>query len=258
MPKAPASHSFRPNPNASIEEMLEQINGMAAPPQGDVSDSDVFSNFRLPNGASIETAKNRDSNGDFFPLEPGTLTDSKVSESMLEQLLCKFLMARGEVTVRQMSDQVGLPFHMIDDVIVHLKSERVLGFIGQSAVNGYTCKLTEEGRARSAAYSSYCSYFGAAPVAFSDYVASVKAQTISNQHPGEVELNHAFSDLLIDEKMMAKLGPAVNSGKGMFLFGAAGNVKRVLLSGLLPHSDPMFGCLGRSQWIATLFAFLIL
>ena len=56
-------------------------------------------------------------------------------------------------------------------------------------------------------------------------MASVKAQTISNQHPGEVELNHAFSDLLIDEKMMAKLGPAVNSGKGMFLFGAAGNGK---------------------------------
>ncbi|MDE0934884.1 MAG: AAA family ATPase [Mariniblastus sp.] len=225
MPKAPASHSFRPNPNASIEEMLEQINGMAAPPKGDVSDSDVFSNFRLPNGASIETAKNRDSSGEFFPFEPATLADSKVSESMLEQLICKFLMARGEVTVRQMSDQVGLPFHMIDDVIVHLKSERVLGFVGQSAVNGYTCKLTEEGRARSAAYSSYCSYFGAAPVAFSDYVASVKAQTISNQHPGEVELNRAFSDLLIDEKMMAKLGPAVNSGKGMFLFGAAGNGK---------------------------------
>ncbi|MGY8749585.1 MAG: hypothetical protein ACKVHR_16200 [Pirellulales bacterium] len=31
MPKAPASHSFRPNPNASIEEMLEKINGMTAP-----------------------------------------------------------------------------------------------------------------------------------------------------------------------------------------------------------------------------------
>lgn len=56
-------------------------------------------------------------------------------------------------------------------------------------------------------------------------MASVNAQTISNQHPGEVELNQAFSDLLIDEKMMAKLGPAVNSGKGMFLFGAAGNGK---------------------------------
>ncbi|MDA7925168.1 AAA family ATPase, partial [Mariniblastus sp.] len=227
MPNVPASHSFRPNPNASIEEMLERINGITGKATESKSepDSGVFSNLKLPNGAPIETANNRDANGEFFPFEPTTLEDSKVSESMLEQLICKFLMARGEVTVRQMSEQVGLPFHMIDDVVAHLKSEQVLGFIGQSAVNGYMCKLTEAGRARAMTYSGYCSYFGAAPVAFSDYVASVKAQTIGNQHPGEVELHQAFSDLLIDDKMMAKLGPAVNSGKGMFLFGSAGNGK---------------------------------
>ena len=227
MPNVPTSHSFRPNPNASIEEMLERINGItthAVEPKTQ-SDSGVFSNFKLPNGAPIETKNNRDANGEFFPFEPTTLSESKVSESMVEQLLCKFLLARGEVTVRKMSEQVGLPFQMIDDVVAHLKSEQLLGFIGQSAVNGYTCKLTEAGRNRAVNYSSYCSYFGAAPVAFSDYVASVKAQTIGNQHPGEAELNRAFSDLLIDDNMMTKLGPAVNSGKGMFLFGSAGNGK---------------------------------
>ncbi|MDG1511468.1 MAG: AAA family ATPase [Mariniblastus sp.] len=227
MPNVPTSHSFRPNPNASIEEMLERINGItthAVEPKTQ-SDSGVFSNLKLPNGAPIETKNNRDANGEFFPFEPTTLAESKVSESMVEQLLCKFLLARGEVTVRQMSEQVGLPFQMIDDVVAHLKSEQLLGFIGQSAVNGYTCKLTEAGRNRAVSYSSYCSYFGAAPVAFSDYVASVKAQTIGNQHPGEAELNRAFSDLLIDDNMMTKLGPAVNSGKGMFLFGSAGNGK---------------------------------
>ncbi|MGB1930078.1 MAG: AAA family ATPase, partial [Mariniblastus sp.] len=227
MSNVPTSHSFRPNPDASIEEMLERINGItgkAGEPKSQ-SDSGVFSNLKLPNGAPIETTNNRDANGEFFPFEPTSLAESKVSESMLEQLLLKFLMARGEVTVRQMSEQVGLPFQMTDDAVTQLKSEQLLGFIGQSAVNGYTCKLTEAGRNRAANYSSYCSYFGAAPVAFSDYVASVKAQTIGNQHPGEAELNQAFSDLLIDDKMMAKLGPAVNSGKGMFLFGSAGNGK---------------------------------
>jgi hypothetical protein len=38
-------------------------------------------------------------------------------------------------------------------------------------------------------------------------------------------LHRAFEDLLIDKKMLLRLGPAINSGRGMFLFGAPGNGK---------------------------------
>ena len=62
-------------------------------------------------------------------------------------------------------------------------------------------------------------------MAFRDYVKSVNAQTINDQSPSEEDLARAFSDLLIDPKMMVKLGPAVNSGRGMFLFGYPGNGK---------------------------------
>lgn len=58
-----------------------------------------------------------------------------------------------------------------------------------------------------------------------DYVKSVTLQTIADQHPTEEDLQRAFQDLLIDEGMMRRLGPAVNSGRGLFLFGAPGNGK---------------------------------
>ena len=38
-------------------------------------------------------------------------------------------------------------------------------------------------------------------------------------------MQRAFEDLLIDKKMLLRLGPAINSGRGMFLFGAPGNGK---------------------------------
>ncbi len=41
----------------------------------------------------------------------------------------------------------------------------------------------------------------------------------------EDDLKEAFSDLLINEKMLDQLGPAINSGRGMFLFGEPGNGK---------------------------------
>jgi predicted ATPase with chaperone activity len=92
-------------------------------------------------------------------------------------------------------------------------------------MNDYICRLTEVGRERARRYTDMCSYFGAAPISFNDYVNCVTAQTINDQNPGEDDLARAFSDLLIDPDMMRKLGPAVNSGRGMFLFGYPGNGK---------------------------------
>ncbi len=57
------------------------------------------------------------------------------------------------------------------------------------------------------------------------YIDSVAAQTLTDQHPTEEDLHRAFEDLLIDKKMLLRLGPAINSGRGLFLFGAPGNGK---------------------------------
>jgi predicted ATPase with chaperone activity len=45
------------------------------------------------------------------------------------------------------------------------------------------------------------------------------------QHPSVDDLKRAFEDLLINPRMLRRLGPAINSGRGLFLFGAPGNGK---------------------------------
>jgi MoxR-like ATPase len=144
---------------------------------------------------------------------------------MLEELVIKFLMAKGESSIREISNQIGMAFAIIEKIIVRLKQEQLLGYVDQATMNDYICRLTEAGRDRGKRYSDSCTYFGSAPVDFGDYVNSVKAQSITKQHPSEADLARAFSDLLIDPAMMQKLGPAVNSGRGMFLFGYPGNGK---------------------------------
>jgi predicted ATPase with chaperone activity len=59
----------------------------------------------------------------------------------------------------------------------------------------------------------------------SAYIESVRQQTLADQHPDQEDLDRAFADLLIDKKMLLRLGPAINSGRGLFLFGAPGNGK---------------------------------
>ena len=134
-------------------------------------------------------------------------------------------MATGESSVRGIAEQVAIPPELAEKIVTNMKNEQLLGYIGQAAMNDYVVKLTELGRERGRRYNEMCTYFGAAPVPFQQYVDSVGAQTINAQNPCEEDLKEAFSDLLIDPAMMIKLGPAVNSGKGMFLFGYPGNGK---------------------------------
>jgi predicted ATPase with chaperone activity len=70
----------------------------------------------------------------------------------------------------------------------------------------------------------------------------MEAQSIAKQDASEQDLRRAFSDLLISEEMLAKLGPAINSGRGMFLFGEAGNGKTVI-------AERITACFGSTVWI---------
>ena len=92
-------------------------------------------------------------------------------------------------------------------------------------MNDYIYTLTDLGRERARRLAEHCTYFGAAPVSLVDYIASVKAQSLTAQHPSDDDLKQAFSDLLINPRMLARLGPAVNSGRGLFLYGEPGNGK---------------------------------
>ena len=161
----------------------------------------------------------------FLPTAPRTFLEAGVSEAFVEELICKYLLANGEASLRQIASQICLPVMLIETVVARLKHEQILGYIGQGAMNDYVCKLTELGRERGRRFSETCSFFGATPVPFEQYIQSIQSQTINEQNPTLSDLQRAFSDLLIDPEMMMKLGPAVNSGKGMFLFGYPGNGK---------------------------------
>ena len=97
-----------------------------------------------------------------------------------------------------------------------------MAYTNSATANDYLYSLTDAGRARARLYFEECAYVGTAPVPFDDYLKSVTAQTITTEHPKEADLRKAFSDLLISDEIFAMLGPAINSGRGMFLYGYPG------------------------------------
>ena len=162
---------------------------------------------------------------EWAPIEPETFRQAGITDTQVEALILKFLLARGCCTGREAADQVRLSFKLVDPLMRQMKSDQLVVYSGAAAMNDYEYQLTETGRERARRYAEECTYFGSAPVALSDYIASVTAQSLTKQHPTVNDLRLAFADLLINKQMLDRLGPAINSGRGLFLYGAPGNGK---------------------------------
>ncbi len=161
----------------------------------------------------------------FVPLEPKSFADAQLTASAVEGLILKLLLSRGDTIGRQIADHIRLPFRPLEERLREMKSDQLVIHKGSAPMNDYLYQLTDFGRERARRLAESCTYFGAAPVSHKDYVAAVALQSLTKQHPTVVDLKNAFSDLLINPRMMKRLGPAINSGRGMFLYGAAGNGK---------------------------------
>lgn len=188
---------------------------------GGSSASHTGSHFGVSSATHFEPSRDEP----WRPAEPDTLKKTFISESTVEALIFRFLLNAGESEGRTIADQLKLPFRLVEPILNRLKMEQEVAYRSSTATSDYVYVLTESGRTSARNYLKDCTYFGACPVKLRDYIESVKHQTVANQHPKREDLLRAFSDLLINPKMLDKLGPAISSGRGMFLFGYPGNGK---------------------------------
>ncbi|CAN5880800.1 ATPase with chaperone activity [soil metagenome] len=178
----------------------------------------------------------------FRPRPVSTFEEAGLTPALVESLVLKFLLGIGLATGRRIADELGLPFGMFPDFLRQLKAQQIVSYTNSAAANDYYYSLTDSGRARAKIYLEECAYVGTAPVPFADYIESVGAQTIADEHPKEEDLRRAFSDLLISPEMFRMLGPAINSGRGMFLYGYPGNGKTSI-------AERITRCFGTTVWI---------
>lgn len=182
----------------------------------------------VPPAAREEPARRanaRDTVEGFLPLEPSSLKDACLTEGEVEALCLKFLLSCGNACGRSVADQAKLPFKIVEDLLREMKNEQLVVYRGTAPMNDYQYQLTDMGRERARRYALHCTYFGSAPVSLQHYIESVRAQTMTRQNPTVDDLKHAFDDLLLSPRMLNRLGPAINSGRGLFLYGAPGNGK---------------------------------
>ena len=178
----------------------------------------------------------------FWPTEPRSLAETGLPISFIESLILKRLSVVGLSSGRQLARFICLPFDLIQDTLGILRERQRVVHKGSAPLNDYTYALTEQGRERARLDMASCSYVGPAPVPLTDYVVSAEAQTIRSESPKRRQLEAAFKDVSVNKDIFETLGPAVNSGAGLFLYGEPGNGKTTL-------AKRVIRCFGQQVWI---------
>jgi energy-coupling factor transporter ATP-binding protein EcfA2 len=164
------------------------------------------------------------------PPPPDSLEEAGLSEEFVAGLVVKALHHRGAASGFDLSDILALPFALLDDVIEQLQERRCLQVLTTKGPRRgeYIFELTSAGRKRAAEELELCRYVGPAPVSLDDFRRWVELQTIERTRISEPELQRALDGLVLPDSMLDLLGPAINSGRSLFLYGESGNGKSLL------------------------------
>lgn len=178
----------------------------------------------------------------FSPPAPKSFREAGVSEDEVVRLVLKLLAARGGSTGRGISGHIRLPFVLVERLMQDVRRDQMVVLKGEAIAGDYTYVITEKGLALAKELTRECTYFGAAPVTLKQYVDAITAQTITGLTVRAPDLAKAFADLILDPSMLMTLGPAINSGRGLFLFGEPGNGKTSI-------AERVSRAFGSAMWI---------
>lgn len=178
----------------------------------------------------------------FQPAEPTSIQETGLGDSFLESLLLKHLSTRGTSSGRSLAESTCLPLAIVAPALEVMRSHRLVTHAGSAPLNDYIYLLTDSGHQKAQVCLRQCGYSGPAPVPLEEYITSVKAQSISEEAPNRSRLLEACKDISVAPQLFDKLGPALNSCAGMFLYGSPGNGKSTL-------ARHVTACFGQHIWV---------
>ena len=168
---------------------------------------------------------------------PRTLQDTGLGLHFIAELVAKHLYQGGVLSLSQLTERLALTSPILEPVLNFLRKEariEVLGGAGGDINLRYA--LTDRGRSWALEALFKSGYVGPAPVPLEAYKNIVRAQSVHRQVVTKTAMREAFAGMVIRESLLDQLGPALHSGRAIFVYGPPGTGKTYVsqhLAGLL-------------------------
>lgn len=165
----------------------------------------------------------------FVPPQINNVDDTGLGLLWLQDLALKIFYFQGYMTGFKIAEAMALPFTgIVDQILEGLKREKMIEIrssqmgLGEGA---YLYAITGAGIIRAREALERSQYAGPAPVPLEVYNDSVRRQSRGRVLVNKRQMSQVINDLVFSEKTFSRLGPAVNSGTSIFIYGPPGNGK---------------------------------
>jgi predicted ATPase with chaperone activity len=165
------------------------------------------------------------------PSAPVTLEETGLSLDLLLQLTLKHMHFAGELTGSELARRLGLRFTAIEPAVQALKGQHQIEIVGGTMLGpaSFRYRITDAGRVRVAIFLEHNQYVGVAPVPMWRYASYLRNwQRAAPQTATRDRMHDAFKHLVLSQHVLDQLGPAINAGHSLFVYGPPGNGKSVI------------------------------
>ena len=187
-----------------------------------------------------------------FRAQPSSIEDTGVSFGQMLDLAVKTIYYGGRPSARDITKAMALPFNLVDQLLSFLKREQFIEVVGSGGLGEqeYQYALSERGTERAMEALERNAYVGPTPVPFEEYVNVTMEQSVRQIRVDADVVDNALHDLILNTTTRDLVGPAVNSGRSMLLYGDPGNGKSSIAKGigrmlkgnvLIPHAVDVSG-----------------
>ena len=154
----------------------------------------------------------------FCPPIPQNVADLGIPESLVLDLVLRRMVIEGYSNLGTLSQALRMSVPIIDKAFKHMRQQQLLDVKGMTG-NDYNLRPLGRRQADGErALSGFAIRRRACPVSLKDYQAAVKAQA-AKVNVDRQSLREAFSDLIVTDRMLDSLGPAIISQSSIFVYG---------------------------------------
>ena len=167
------------------------------------------------------------------PQAPTKPEDTGIDPMFLLQLLIKGMYTDNLETPSQIVTELKLSGPIVSALLQDGMDRKLIEAVGSAATGVGSLTemrhaLTKLGRDWALEALEQSQYFGPAPVSLDAFRERIDFQRISNEWVSRPMLEEAFDGLVVPDRFLSRLGPAINSGTAMLIYGPAGNGKTTI------------------------------
>lgn len=178
--------------------------------------------------------------------EPKSMDDLHIPQNLVIDIIFRLLYNEGNVALSRFTEVMKIPKALIDEILLWMQKEHLVE-VSKASVelgrlsNVYT--LTEAGQNRAHDSMDRCQYVGPVPVSIPYYNRGIEMQTRTAQKVSAEQVKSSLKELVLPANFHRSIGPAINTGQSIFLYGPPGNGKTTIaiaIAKLISGTEPIW------------------